>query len=407
MQNNNSNDLLPPMMKRMKMMITQLTTAVKSRTFGGNVAMNEDQSNHGNQEPVVYEAVGLQVPDGLDNNDDYDSFVVEEEYSEDDLASLDNYNRDAEVLATVSSRAMVIWNKDGYNSSLFAAESTDHGHNVPHGNGNQASEVNVVVVVPAVLARVPVEAIEPVVETHDVSVPDRLSLDGLAVVNVPPRLERNVVEVRKRKSAPEINKNCCVLPQKQASIQLHLELEIKYKSSIERNIFNAAVCLLSMVNIKCSLSEVKSHFTDTTEATTLKSKTIRHVYNRILEPRGFTLVPEENKWKQVFPVQSHNAILALVFAMKTPDGIIRQVCVYESASNVLIPMNNKGTVCKVGSTVIGLAAVAKVRKNRNTIHRTLSRHLYPTTTGSMYQIKLAAVYKLYRIAKKDKNKKGN
>ena len=138
-----------------------------------------------------------------------------------------------------------------------------------------------------------------------------------------------------------------------------------------------------------------------------KSSTIRHLLNKVLEPRDYTLVPEDNKWEPVFREQKHNAIFALVISIKTPIGSLPQVCVYESASKVLIPMNNKGTVCQVGSTIIDLAKDANVPANRDVILRTLSRHLYSSDKGSMYQIELCAVYKLFKIVTKATSSKKN
>ena len=76
---------------------------------------------------------------------------------------------------------------------------------------------------------------------------------------------------------------------------------------------------------------------------------------------------------------------------------MHQVAVYESTSKVLIPMNDKGTMCYIGTTIREAEAQADNPEERKQIIRTLRRYLYTSADGSMFNTQLLAVYKLYEL----------
>ena len=398
--------------------MAQITTAVRTRTSRDLGEPNNDQDEVGNVVPPEFKA-----PDSSDESEDSHTPPTNEVETEDvinhtpptnEVATEDVINPESTTGLIVPTGSTADTNININPPSASVVQSTTvlrpsilTEQNVPAASilGNDES-VSRDIVSDSNFNKVIVTSRAMVVWSNPRV--DRMELTNR---NVPAGSNENNLQINvggernRRKKQPATkkhgHKNCYVLKQKDAWTVLHLELGIRYKSSVGSNIFNAARCLLSMVNIPCSLLELESNFDNPLDNIEWKSSTIRHLLNKVLEPRDYTLVPEDNKWEPVFREQKHNAIFALVILIKTPIGSLPQVCVYESASKVLIPMNNKGTVCQVGSTIINLAKVASVKSNREIILRTLSRHLYSSDKGHMYPIKLSAVYKLFKIVRKD------
>ena len=414
---NNKNYLRP--WKKVKLIMAQITTAVRTRTSRDLGEPNDDQGEVGNVGHQEFEA-----HDSSNESDDSQLFVDYESTQDtpptNEVGTEDVINPESTTGLIVPTGSTADTNININPPSASVVQSTTvlrpsilTEQNVPAASilGNDES-VSRDIVSDSNFNKVIVTSRAMVVWSNPRV--DRMELTNR---NVPAGSNENNLQINvggernRRKKQPATkkhgHKNCYVLKQKDAWTVLHLELGIRYKSSVGSNIFNAARCLLSMVNIRCSLLELESNFDNPLDNMEWKSSTIRHLLNKVLEPRDYTLVPEDNKWEPVFREQKHNAIFALVISIKTPIGSLPQVCVYESASKVLIPMNNKGTVCQVGSTIIDLAKEANVQDNRDVILRTLSRHLYSSDKGSMYQIQLCAVYKLFKIVTKATSSKKN
>ena len=410
---NNKNYLRP--WKKVKLIMAQITTAVRTRTSRDLGEPNNDQDEVGNVVPPEFKA-----HDSSDESEDSHTPPTDEVETEDVINHTPPTNEveTKDVINPESTTGLIV--------PTGSTADTNININPPSASVFQSTDV----LRQSKLTEPGTEDVINPESSTGLIVPTGSTLDTNIIINPPSAsvvrsttrsilgkddsVSRDIVSDGKRnrrKKEPATNKrghkNCYVLKQRDAWTVLHLELGIKYKSSVGSNIFNAARCLLSMVNIRCSLFELESNFDNPLDNMEWKSSTIRHLLNKVLEPRDYTLVPEDNKWEPVFREQKHNAIFALVISIKTPIGSLPQVCVYESASKVLIPMNNKGTVCQVGSTIIDLAKDANVQDNRDVILRTLSRHLYSSDKGSMYQIQLCAVYKLFKIVTKATASKKN
>jgi len=167
---------------------------------------------------------------------------------------------------------------------------------------------------------------------------------------------------------------------------------------METNVLNAAVSLLAMVGVKINADDVKTEFNHRDKPLwEMKPSTIRRAYNHILERHKFVLMAADNKWEDAMAPRIKKAILALVFACKPKLGTtcVNQVCIFDSSTSTLIPSNNEGTTCYVGTSIRDLAAEAYEPDNRKKIMQRLRRYLYTRPDGKPYTLdSLLAVYEL-------------
>jgi len=131
-------------------------------------------------------------------------------------------------------------------------------------------------------------------------------------------------------SAP--GKNCCFLPKAYARNILNVDVKLNFKSTMETNVLNAAVCLLGLVGVKINEGDVVKEFSHKKKPLwEMQPKTIRHAYNRILAKHKFILTAPPNKWEYVMAPRIDKAIFTLVFACKPKFGtiLINQVCIFD------------------------------------------------------------------------------